>query len=162
MPLGVTIAITAACGVALTALGFIGGRATAPSETEQFTELVTAQGEAQAKRDAAHTEQIKAQGEVLESYGTALTTVVTEVGKPLVIDADTRAQLARTPVTCTGGDSDSLACLAALCWSYGQSAAQRPAKCDEIVEEFIQAESDKRAEWMRRSRLSCPEESANP
>jgi hypothetical protein len=55
-----------------------------------------------------------------------------EVSKPIVLDAELRSELGKTPpacVTALGGDPLSPQCLLQTCWQYGQSSAQRP-DCD--------------------------------
>ena len=62
--------------------------------------------------------------------------LVEAAGKPVVIDAEVRAALANVPPACVvslGGDPMTAACSMQLCWSYGQSSAQRP-PCDEVTE----------------------------
>jgi hypothetical protein len=57
------------------------------------------------------------------------------LGRPVVIDAELRAQLAEVPVQCIrsmGGDPQSSDCFAATCWQFGQTGAQRP-ECSEVV-----------------------------
>jgi type II secretory pathway pseudopilin PulG len=69
----------------------------------------------------------------------ALLAMAEQLGKPVTLDAETRAALARTPPAClpaTGGDPDSPACVMLSCWSYGQSAAQRP-ECSELQREAL-------------------------
>jgi hypothetical protein len=74
------------------------------------------------------------QREAIEAVGASVQAVAAEVGRPLVLDAEIRETLARTPVQCrvdAGGDPMSAACLLASCWAYGQSSAQRP-ECREV------------------------------
>lgn len=74
------------------------------------------------------------QREAIEAVGASVEAVAAEVGRPLVLDAEIRESLARTPVQCrreAGGDPMSAACLLASCWAYGQSSAQRP-ECREV------------------------------
>ena len=74
------------------------------------------------------------QREAIEAVGSSVQAVAAEVGRPLVLDAEIRETLARTPVPCrvdAGGDPMSASCLLSLCWSYGQSSAQRP-ECREV------------------------------
>ena len=55
-----------------------------------------------------------------------------EVSKPIVLDAELRSELGKTPPACVaslGGDPLSPQCLLQTCWQYGQSSAQRP-DCD--------------------------------
>ena len=60
------------------------------------------------------------------------TSIAAEVSKPVVLDAELRSELGKTPpacVTALGGDPLSPQCLLQTCWQYGQSSAQRP-DCD--------------------------------
>ena len=62
--------------------------------------------------------------------------LIEAAGRPVVIDAEVRASLASVPPACVkalGGDPMTAACSMQLCWSYGQSSAQRPS-CDEVAE----------------------------
>jgi len=62
--------------------------------------------------------------------------LVEVAGKPVVIDAEVRAALSDVPPACIralGGDPMAAACSMQLCWSYGQSSAQRP-PCDKVME----------------------------
>jgi hypothetical protein len=62
--------------------------------------------------------------------------LVEAAGKPVVIDAEVRATLANVPPACVkslGGHPLTAACSMQLCWSYGQSSAQRP-PCDDVTE----------------------------
>lgn len=62
--------------------------------------------------------------------------LIEAAGKPVVIDAEVRAALSDVPPACIralGGDPMTAACSMQLCWSYGQSSAQRP-PCDDITE----------------------------
>jgi hypothetical protein len=62
--------------------------------------------------------------------------LVEAAGRPVVIDAEVRAALSDVPPACIralGGDPMAAACSMQLCWSYGQSSAQRP-PCDKVME----------------------------
>ena len=79
----------------------------------------------QADTAEAHTEQLRD----LQAGQTAL---ATELSKPVVLDAELRSELGKTPPACIvslGGDPLSAHCLLQMCWQYGQSSAQRP-DCD--------------------------------
>jgi hypothetical protein len=65
--------------------------------------------------------------------------VAEALGRPIVIDAELRAQLAEVPVQCVrsmGGHPQSSDCFAATCWQLGQVGAQRP-ECDEAVKAHL-------------------------
>lgn len=73
----------------------------------------------------AHTEQLR-------ELQAGQATMVTELSKPVVLDAELRSELGKTPPACIvslGGDPLSAQCLLQMCWQYGQSSAQRP-DCD--------------------------------
>ena len=65
----------------------------------------------------------------IEVLGDSLATVAEAAGRPIVLDAETRASLAEIPpqcVTVLGGDPMSAACGWASCIRYGVQSAQRP------------------------------------
>ena len=65
--------------------------------------------------------------------------VAEAMARPIVIDAELRAQLAEVPVQCIksmGGDPQSSDCFAATCWQFGQTGAQRP-ECGEAVKTHL-------------------------
>jgi hypothetical protein len=67
--------------------------------------------------------------------------LVEQASRPIVLDAELRASLAKTPPACLpdlGGDPMSAQCLLQTCWQYGQSDAQRP-DCD-AAEALVVAE----------------------
>ena len=73
----------------------------------------------------AHTEQLR-------DLQAGQATMVEELSKPVVLDAELRSELGKTPPACIvslGGDPLSAQCLLQMCWQYGQSSAQRP-DCD--------------------------------
>lgn len=60
--------------------------------------------------------------------------LVEAAGKPVVIDAEVRASLARVPPACVetlGGDPLSPICSLQYCWSMGVQSGQRP-DCDAV------------------------------
>lgn len=102
-----TLVIVSASAVLLTAVGFVAGRATGAGTADALAEQTAA----------------------IEAQGDALAAVAESAGRPVVIDAELRAELARVPVQCLrdmGGDPMSPACAWSTCLQYGQSAAQRP------------------------------------
>jgi hypothetical protein len=92
--------------------GFGAGRITAPKEDNStpVTEAV-----------AANTEAMKGLTEA--------------ASRPLTLDAETRAGLASDiPAGCAEkAASLTPACLVAQCWRFGQSAAQRPEGCGDLL-----------------------------
>lgn len=87
----------------------------------------------------ATSEALKAHTEALATLTEQQKLMVEQASKPVVIDAETRAALARVPVQCiqtVGGDPNSVQCLWATCIQYGQSSAQRP-ECRAIEELMI-------------------------
>lgn len=82
---------------------------------------------------------LEAQNEAIQSIQEGQVKLVEQTAKPLIIDADIRDALAKTPPPCRepGGNPLSLACMASQCWQYGQSSAQRPEKCGDLIEEFL-------------------------
>ena len=110
MPIGTTVAITIAISAALTTGAFFVGRASAPDDVEQVTGLV------------------EAQGRQMDAVLDGVADIASQTGRPIVIDAEIRDALARTPPSCgVNGDPSSLECLVSQCWQYGQSSANRPA-----------------------------------
>jgi hypothetical protein len=119
MPVGVTIATTAACGLFIAGLGFMAGRLSAPDEVEQMTELV-----------AAQTSQ-------LDAIAAAQAQTLEAASRPVVIDAEIRDKLSEVPPQCRGGiPVDSLACAWSTCVQYGQSSANRP-ECGPIRDAYL-------------------------
>ena len=60
--------------------------------------------------------------------------------KPVVLDAELKAQLAEVPVQCRkdlGGDPNSVPCQWATCLQFGQSSAQRP-ECSDISDLLVE------------------------
>ncbi len=60
--------------------------------------------------------------------------LVEAAGKPVIIDAEVRASLARVPPACVetlGGDPLSPICSLQYCWSMGVQSGQRP-DCDAV------------------------------
>ena len=121
IPVGTTIAVTVALTAALTAGAFIAGRSSAPSDVEQVTGLVVAQGVQ------------------LDIVLDGMSDLAGRVGRPITIDAETRASLAEIPPQCVallGGDPMSLSCALFSCIQYGQSTANRP-ECSAIQAAYI-------------------------
>ena len=82
---------------------------------------------------------LKAHSESLDVILDTQTEIITEVSKPMAIDASLRAELAGTPVQCiksSGGDPMSVQCQWATCLQYGQTSAQRP-ECSKLVELLV-------------------------
>jgi hypothetical protein len=92
--------------------GFGAGRATAP-ETDDSAPVIAAV--------AANTEALKGLAEA--------------ANRPLTLDAETRAGLSSDiPAGCQEKEASlTPACLVAQCWRFGQSAAQRPEGCGELL-----------------------------
>ena len=77
---------------------------------------------------------IEAQADLLREVQAGQAEIAATVGAPVAIDAEVRAALAAIPPACVeslGGDPLSPQCMLLACWSYGQSAAQRP-DCDAV------------------------------
>lgn len=109
MPVGVTIATTAACGLFLAGLGFMAGRLSAPNEVEQMSELIETQ-----------TSQ-------LDAIAAAQLQTLEAANRPVVIDAEIRDKLADVPPQCrTGQNPASLSCAWASCLRYSTTDGQRP------------------------------------
>jgi hypothetical protein len=61
--------------------------------------------------------------------------LIEAAGKPVVIDAEVRAQLADIPPACLtdlGGQPRSAECLLLSCYAFGQSSANRP-ECSQLL-----------------------------
>jgi hypothetical protein len=92
---------------------------------------------------------LKAQAQSIDTIIDHQTEIITKLNEPVVIDAEIRATLAQTPPSCVtalGGDPSGPACLMVTCWSYGQTAAQRP-ECHDLqkqVMEILQSEWEKK------------------
>lgn len=83
---------------------------------------------------------LKAQAESIDTILDQQTEIITKLNEPVVIDAEIRATLAKTPPACVpslGGDPSGPACLMVTCWSYGQTAAQRP-ECHDLQEQVME------------------------
>jgi hypothetical protein len=91
-------------------------------------------------RPNADTEEIlHAHSQSLDAVLDGQTELLTEVNRPVVIDAELRSTLAEVPVQCrtdAGGDPASVQCQWATCLQYGQSNAQRP-ECRAIEELLV-------------------------
>ena len=106
-PMSATIIVASVAAVLLAGGGFLAGRATGTGTADALAEQTAA----------------------IEAQGDALAAVAESAGRPVVIDAELRAELARVPVQCIrdmGGDPMAPACAWATCLQYGQSSAQRP------------------------------------
>ena len=95
-----------------------------------------------AVKPGADTEEIlHAQSQSLDAVLDGQTELLTELHRPVVIDAELRSQLADVPVQCrtdAGGDPMSVPCQWATCLQYGQSSAQRP-ECREVEALMVQS-----------------------
>lgn len=72
---------------------------------------------------------LEAQAETLKALSDGQAKLAETAGKPVVLDAELRADLAKVPVQCRkseGGDPMSPQCSYATCLQFGQSSAQRP------------------------------------
>lgn len=77
---------------------------------------------------------LREQARALEAVTEQQRALAAEVARPIVIDAEVRAQLAGTPIQCVtaaGGDPMGPLCLLSTCWQHGASSAQRP-ECREV------------------------------
>lgn len=97
-----------------------------------------------ATSDRGTARALEAQAQLLRDQGATLVALQEQAGRPVVLDAELRATLAQTPPACLpdlGGDPAGPACLMVTCWSYGQSAAQRPecARLQDAVLEVLVA-----------------------
>ena len=93
-----------------------------------------------ATGDRRTADALEAQAGTLRAQGDSLVKLQEQAGRPVVLDAELRATLAQTPPACLpdlGGDPAGPACLMLTCWSYGQSAAQRP-ECNQLQGEVMQ------------------------
>lgn len=90
------------------------------------------------KKDRS-SDLLKAQSQSIDVILDRQTEILTAAAEPIVIDAEVRAALADTPPACIrsmGGDPSGPACMMVTCWSYGQSAAQRP-ECNDLQDEVL-------------------------
>lgn len=108
-----------------TAGGFLLGR----NQTDSGAGAAQA---AQAAADAA-----TGTAEALAANTEAISALTAAAGRPLVLDAETRAGLAAdVPAGCLDpAASVTPACLVAQCWRFGQSAAQRPEGCGDLLKD---------------------------
>jgi hypothetical protein len=98
-----------------------------------------------AVKPSPQTDEIlHAHSQSLDAVLDGQTEMLTEISRPVVIDASIRAKLSDTPSACID-DSKSMECILLSCWAAGQSTANRP-ECDDLKDEII-----------RRSQQSCPE-----
>ena len=82
---------------------------------------------------------VVAQGVQLDIVLDGMSDLAGRVGRPITIDAETRASLAEIPPQCVallGGDPMSLSCALFSCIQYGQSTANRP-ECSAIQAAYI-------------------------
>ncbi len=96
------------------------------------------------KPDAETEEILAAHSQSLDAVLDGQTEMLTEINRPVVLDAGIRDRLSGTPPAC-GDAPRSMECILLSCWAAGQSTANRP-ECDDIKDEII-----------RRSKVSCPE-----
>lgn len=90
-------------------------------------------------RPDAAIEALEHQAQAIDTIMDGQTEILTEVSKPVVIDAELRATLAEVPVQCRsdmGGDPTSVECQWATCLQFGQSSAQRP-ECREVEKMMV-------------------------
>jgi hypothetical protein len=93
-----------------------------------------------ATSNRSTVEALEAQAAAMQAQGDALVQLQEQAARPVVLDAELRATLAQTPPACVqalGGDPAGPACLMLTCWSYGQSAAQRP-ECSQLQASVLQ------------------------
>ncbi len=82
---------------------------------------------------------IEAQTESIKAVQEGQTKITEMVSRPVVIDAELRAELSKIPVQCLkemGGDPTSVQCQWATCLQFGQSPANRP-ECDDIKDLMV-------------------------
>ncbi len=86
------------------------------------------------------TKALEAQAKTLEKLTAGQTDILDAAQKPVVLDAELKAQLAEVPVQCRkdlGGDPNSVPCQWATCLQFGQSSAQRP-ECSDISDLLVE------------------------
>jgi len=90
---------------------------------------------AQAAADAAKAAQGTAAAVAQNTE--AITALTAAAQRPLVLDSETRAALASDiPAGCADPKASlTAACLVAQCWRFGQSAAQRPEGCGDLLKD---------------------------
>ena len=90
---------------------------------------------ARAAADAA--EAAKGTADAVAKNTEAITGLTAAAQRPVVLDAETRAALASDmPAGCSDSKASlSAACLVAQCWRFGQSAAQRPEGCGDLLKD---------------------------
>ena len=91
------------------------------------------------KKDRS-SELLKHQAQSIDAILDGQTIMITKMNEPVVIDAEIRSSLAETPPSCLpslGGNPSTPACLMVTCWSYGQTAAQRP-ECHDLQEQVME------------------------
>jgi len=101
-----TLVIVSVSAVLLAGGGFLAGRATGTGTADALAEQTAA----------------------IEAQGDALAAVAESAGRPVVIDAELRAELARVPVQCLrdmGGDPMAPACAWATALQFNTSNGQR-------------------------------------
>ncbi|MCH9834654.1 hypothetical protein K0U83_03285 [bacterium] len=94
---------------------------------------------------------LEAQAETIEEIAEGQVAILDAAQKPVVIDAEIKAELAEVPVQCRkalGGSPSSVECQWATCLQYGQSSANRP-ECSAIsslLVETMKANTSPRSE----------------
>lgn len=84
----------------------------------------------------ADTEEVlQAHSQSLDAVLDGQTELLTEINRPVVVDASIRDKLSDTPPACLES-SRSMECLLLSCWAAGQSTANRP-ECDDLKDEVI-------------------------
>jgi hypothetical protein len=101
--------------------------------------LATGFGAGWGLKPDVQDETLQAQAEALVALQASQQQLVESANRPVVLDAELRAQLAGIPVQCLkdmGGDPNSVQCLWSTCLQFGQSAAQRP-ECRQVEQLMI-------------------------
>jgi len=86
------------------------------------------------------SKSIEAQSELIENLQQGQADILSAAQKPVVLDAQLKAQLAEVPVQCQkelGGDPMSVPCQWATCVQHGTSSAQRP-ECSDISDLMVE------------------------
>jgi hypothetical protein len=89
----------------------------------------------------AQADVLAEQGRTLAALQAGQVQIVEAAGRPVVLDAELRSELAQVPVQCrrdAGGNPRSPECAWATCLQFGQSTANRP-ECRAVEALMLQA-----------------------
>lgn len=89
----------------------------------------------------AQADVLAEQGRTLAALQAGQVQIVEAAGRPVVLDAELRSELAQVPVQCrkdAGGNPRSAECAWATCLQFGQSSAQRP-ECRAVEALMVQS-----------------------